>query len=246
MIKQTLKLLLVAAVFAGCNEATDQEKPVVAIENPADGQTIATADDLRLVATVSDDTGLLQYKLTISGLDELNDVGADSTLHYIHVEGIQGDVKTIFLDETIELDDNTFNGNYYATLTAVDKEGNEAVRDTVKFVIENSIDGTPPTFNVTGPTADTLSLGMGFSPGGQVADSQNLIYSDIFIGRTDGSQEIHSFQFTNIIDNTVDYGGLGWYFQVDSTWTQGSYHVYFTAWDNYSGVSHEIPFYVSY
>ncbi len=247
MIKKTIKILFLAVGIAGCNEVSDTEKPAVEIESPSDGEIVTTIDNLRLVATLSDDTGLLQYKLTISGIDSLNDVGADSTLHLIFVEGVANGTKGIFLDETISLAESTFNGEYYATLTAIDIEGNEAIRDTVMFKIQNSIDSEPPVFNVGGPTAgDTLNFGEGFSVTGSVTDSQSLIYADIYVGRVDATFELVTFGFGNVQNNVVDYGSVGWFFQVDSTWSQGAYHMYFTAWDNYSGISHEIPFHVSY
>lgn len=246
MIRKILFAVLVAALFGACNEVDDTEKPVITIESPSENDVVTTGAGLRLVATVSDDTGLLQYKLTISGVDELNGIAADSTLHLISVEGIANGVKTIYLDDVINLPDSTFNGHYYATLTCIDVEGNQSIRDTVFFQIENSIDSTDPVFNVAGPANDTLFFGQGFSPSGSVTDSQSLIYSSIYIGRTDGSQAIHSFQFPNIANNAVNYDGMGWYFSVDSTWSKGNYHIYYTAWDNYTGVTHQIPFYVTY
>lgn len=225
----------------------DLEKPIVTIDSPVDNQVVYTADDLRLVATLTDNTGLLQYKLVLTGIDSLNDVGADSTSHLIFIEGVPNAEKAIYIDEYVLLSDTTFNGFYRLTLTCIDVEGNEAIRDTVSIEIKNSIDSEPPVFNAAGPVSgDTLTFGEGFSITGNVTDSQSLIYSDIYVGRTDGSHEILTFGFSGIVNNTVDYDGIGWYFQVDSTWKQGAYQMYITAWDNYSGVSHSIPFHVAY
>ena len=247
MIEKALKVLFFALVFAGCNQTTDNEKPTVEIESPSAGETVTTNSDLRLVATLSDDSGLLQYKLTISGIDSLNGITTDSTSRYIHVEGVGNGTKAIFIDQTIPLADSTFNGNYFVTLTAIDIEGNEAIRDTVRFKIQNSIDSEPAIFNVAGPTpGDTLNFGEGFSVTGSATDSQGLIFADIYVGRTDQSFELVYFGFSGVQNNEVNFGNVGWYFEVDSTWSQGDYHMYFTAWDNYSGVSHEIPFHVSY
>ena len=230
-----------------CQQTTDIERPEVVIENPTSGGSVTTNDDLRLVATLTDNNGLLQYKLTINGIDSLNDVGADSTFSLIYVGGIPDKAKAWYLDELIELSDTTFNGYYEARLTCVDIEGNQALQDTVLFRIVNSIDSQPPQFNVTGPAvSDTLGFGQGFSIAGSTTDSQSLIYSDIYVGRTNDSDTILYFAFRNPIDNAIDYNSIGWYFQVDSTWNQGAYHLYITSWDNYSGVSHEIPFYVFY
>ena len=246
MIKKLCSLLVIAALASACNTETDSERPTVDLESPADGEVVTTDSDLRLVATILDNTGLLQYKFTVAGIDSLNDVGADSTFSYIHVESIANGTSGIFLDELIPLDDNVFNGEYFATLTAIDVEGNEAFRDTVKFSIQNSIDSEPPVFNVGGVVAgDTLNFGEGVAVIGEVTDP-SLIFADIYVGRIDGSFELVSFGFSGVENNTVNYGGVGWYFEVDSTWSQGAYHMYFTAWDNYSGVSQEIPFHVSY
>ena len=246
-MRQVLIALSFLGLLASCQMEDDVEKPVVSIESPVDNQIVYTADGLRLVATLTDNTGLLQYKLVLTGIDSLNDVGADSTSHLIFIEGVANSEKAIYIDDYISLSDTTFNGFYRLTLTCIDVEGNEAIRDTVAIRIRNSIDSEPPVINALGPVAgDTLSFGEGFSITGNVTDSQSLIYSDIYVGRTNGSHEILTFGFSGIVNNTVDYDGIGWYFQVDSTWNEGAYHMYITAWDNYSGVSHEIPFYVFY
>lgn len=233
--------------LGACQESSDFEKPIAVIESPETSETVTTDDNLRLVATLTDNTGLLQFKLTINGVDSLNDVGADSTFSYIYVDGVPDKAKAWYLDEIIELADSTFNGYYEVRLSCIDIEGNESLKDTVVFKIRNSIDSEPPQFNVTGPTpSDTLTIGQGFSIAGATTDSQSLIYSDIYVGRTNGSDTILYFEFPNPIDNTIDYNSIGWFFPVDSTWSKGAYRMYITAWDNYSGVSHEIPFYVSY
>lgn len=247
MIRRIPQFLILAILATGCKEIVDTDKPVVTIELPADGDVVTTGSGLRLLASLTDNTGLLQYKIVISGIDSLNGIGADSTLSIILINGIPSKAQAFDLDYLFALDDTTFNGYYQLTLSCIDVEGNEALRDTVLFRIENSIDHEPPVFNVGGVVAgDTLGLFDGISPNGTVSDSQTLIYSTIYIGRTDGSDTITSFKFTNIIDNMVDYNNIGWYFPIDSTWSEGAYHIYYTAWDNYSGVSHTIPFYVKH
>lgn len=238
---------LLATLFVGCQVDPDVEKPIVTIESPSNGVVVTTNEGIRLAATLADNAGLLQYKITISGIDSLNDVGSDSTLSFIYVGAVMNKEKTAYLDQLIELSPNTFNGQYQLTLACIDLEGNESLRDTVLFEIQNSIDSEPPVFSVTGMNAgDTLQFGEGFSPGGMITDSQSLIYSTIYVGRINGSFKVLEFEFANIQDNAVNFDGIGWYFQVDSTWAKGAYHLYYTAWDNYSGVSHTIPFNVTY
>lgn len=237
---------LLAALFIGCQEDADIEKPTVAIEMPSADQLITTDEGLRLVATLADNEALLQYKIILSGIDSLNDVGADSTLSLIYIAGIPNKERTFYLDQLLQLPSSTFNGHYQLTLACIDAEGNESLRDTVLFRIQNSIDSEPPTFNVSGiNSGDTLGFGQGFSPAGAITDSQSLIFASIYVGRTNGSFALVEFEFPNVVDNTVSIDNI-WYFQVDSTWSKGDYHMYFTAWDNYSGVSHSIPFHVNY
>ena len=239
--------LLIVTIFTSCKKEIDTDNPVASIDNPVFGEAIYTNDGLRLVATLTDNTGLLQYKLTLNGIDSLNDVGADSTISMIFVEGVPDENKAFYIDEVISLNDSTFNGHYQMTLACIDIEGNESLRDTVNFEIRNSNDYQPPELVVSGPSVgDTLGFGQGFWVGGKISDSQHLIFTDIYIGRTDGSHTVLEFGFSNINENMVDLGAIGWWFAVDSTWANGDYHIYCTAWDNYSGVSASVPFYVSY
>ncbi len=230
----------------GCEQVADVEKPEVVIESPNSGEIVTTDSDLRLAATLTDNTGLLQYKIVISGIDSLNDVGADSTFSIMYIEGVPDKVQTFYLDKLIELDDATYNGQYQLTISCVDIEGNEALRDTVLFQINNSIDSEPPVIDAGGPTADTLFFGNGFSQNGIISDSQSLIYATVYIGKVDGSDTLHTFDYPVIQNNEINFDSGQAYWQVDSTWNQGQYHVYYTAWDNYSGVSKSIPFYVKY
>lgn len=246
-MKHALILLLFSFSFFGCKQIDDLEAPEVVIESPLNGEIITTDANLRLIATLSDNTGLLQYKITINGIDSLNDVGADSTLSIILIDGIPEKIETFYLDQLIELDDTTFNGHYELTFSCVDVEGNQSIRDTILFKIKNSIDSEPPVFNVAGPTKDTIGLAQGFGLSGTITDSQSLIYSEIFIGKADFSDTIRFVTFPWISNNTLDYDNqFNWWIGTDSTWSQGQYHVYYTAWDNYSGVSKSIPFYVKY
>ncbi len=239
--------VLFVILASSCEKVTDTELPVAIIDNPSENASIFTDDNLRVVASLSDNTGLLQYKLTINGIDSLNDLAIDSTLSMILIDAIHDEEKAFYLDQTIDLDDNTFNGHFQMVLSTLDVEGNESIKDTVRFEIVNSTDSEPPVFNVTGPTAgDTLGIGNGFLTLGNVSDDQNLTYSEIFIGPTDFSDTIRFVTFPWISDNMVNYDDFTWWHSVDSTWSQGAYHIYFTAWDDVSGVSHSIPFYVSY
>lgn len=245
-MQRLFHLFFISVILFGCREETDLELPTVAIESPVSGGLVTTSEGLRLVATLSDDTGLLQYKVTLNGIDSLNDVAADSTLSWVFIEGVPDEKKVYELDQVIGLPDSTFNGVYQITLACLDVEGNESLRDTVNITIENSLDPVPPVINVGGPFLDTMTIGDGFLPFGQITDERSLIYANVYIGRVDRSDTIHWFQFAQIQNNLVSFETAQTFWVVDSSWAQGSYHMYCTAWDDYSGVSNSIPFYVSY
>ncbi|MCF8460354.1 MAG: DUF4625 domain-containing protein [Flavobacteriales bacterium] len=248
MIRNIFHYFFLAILVGGCSKIDDTEKPIVIINSPLAGDAITTNSGLHLMATLTDNTGLLQYKIVITGIDSLNDVAADSTFSITLINGISEKPEEFILDYVVSLNESTFNGHYQLTLSCVDVEGNEALRDTVLFQIKNSTDNVPPVIDVASLVInDTLGFGMGFALSGMVTDERSLIYSDIFIGRSNFSDTIRYTDFPWISNNTVDYTtNFSWFHQVDSTWSQGTYHVYYTAWDNYSGVSHTIPFYVKY
>lgn len=247
-MRKLLPIVGLLLAFASCQQADDFEKPTIEIDSPKTDDVVLTDDGLRVVATLSDNTGLLQYKIEVVGIDSLNDVGADSTYSIIYIDAVPGEGKALYLDHTIELPSNTFNGKYQMIMTCVDVEGNQALRDTVLFEIRNNADYEPPVFNLISAVSagDTIGYGFGFGVDGTVSDSQSLIYSDIYVGNVSGSKVLLEQEFPYILDNTVDFSTIEWWFQVDSTWTPGQYHIYVTAWDNYSGVSQDIPFYVKY
>ena len=241
--------LLVISAFSACQKVDDTERPVASINSPIDGAIVQTQDGLLLQASLVDNTGLLQFKIVVSGVDSSNDISADSTYATTFIDALPKETSH-FLEHLVELPDTTFNGFYYAVLSCLDVEGNESIKDTVRFQVINSIDSEPAQFNVSGPVElDTMSLGQGFSIQGTTTDSRSLVFSDMYVGKigaTSSSDTILYFKFTEPVDNTIDYNSIGWFVQVDSSWNQGAYHMYVTGWDNYSGASYEVPFYVFY
>lgn len=245
-MRNLLLVVCFVGFFTSCVKETDSEKPVVSIVTPAQDEVVFTADDLRIVAELSDNSGILQFKIVVSGIDSLNDIAKDTTYSIIYIDAVPDDAAQHSFDFTIDLPDSTFNGHYQLTMACVDVEGNQSYNDTVLFEIRNSFDSQPPSIDVFGPSTDTLRFGEGFSPSGMITDDVDLTYASIYIGTTSGSDTLHWFDFPEVQNNEVSFNtGQNWW-QVDSAWVQGSYHVYLTAWDRYSGVSHSIPFYVKY
>lgn len=239
-------LCIIATTFTSCIMEDDTERPSVSVIAPESGNVLFTDDGLRVLAEMTDNRGVLQYKLVLAGIDSLNDVAADSAYQTTFIDA--ANERSVFsLDEVIPLPAYTYNGHYRLVLTCVDVEGNESLADTVSFVIKNNADMQPPVFDLGGVEPnDTLGFAAGLSPSGNVTDELNLTFVTYYIGTTDRSDTVVYFEFPAIQNNTVAIGDIGWFFQVDSSWAQGSYQIYATGWDGYSGVSSYIPFHVKY
>jgi len=244
-------LPLVAVVFlivsaVSCDDGFDTERPVATISSPVAWQTVNTADGIPMRGLLTDNGNLLQYKVRIEGIDSLNGIARDTMLRRVIIQGISGSVFD--LDENIPLPDSTFNGYYRIILSCIDDDGNESYPDSVPVRVVNVRDSIPPTFQIEGIPAvgDTLRLGMGFVLGGQIRDETSLNFASVRIARTEGGFELHKFDFGNIIDNVVDLSGIGWWFPVDTSWAEGRYRAYFTAWDDHNGADHELFFEVKH
>lgn len=239
-------ILLSMLLIVSCDEAIDAERPVVSILSPLDGATASTADGIQISASITDNGELLQYKIVVSGIDSLNGIAKDSTLRMVIIGGLSG--SQFDFNETINLPDSTFNGFYNVIFTCLDNEGNQASSDTISLRIVNDLDSVPPVFNIGGlpALADTLRLGQGFTLSGGITDETSLNSVTLRIKSDDGTYTVYVFDFTVILDNTVNLEGNGGYFLVDTNWAEGPYTAYFTAWDSLNGVDHSIPFYVKF
>lgn len=245
MLKHVVYLLSAVALvlrLTSCSDGFDLERPVCELLSPLNGQTVTTADGIPLTVRFTDNGNLLQYKIRIEGIDSLNGIAKDTVLRLIIIKGLSG--GEVLLDEMFPLPASTFNGHYRLIVSCIDDDGNESYPDTASIRVTNSLDSIAPLFVVGGLPTDTLRLGQGFTLAGSVTDETSLNYVTIRIANVTGSYTVLSFQFPNIIDNTVDLNGFGGYLMVDSTWTDGRYSVHIEAWDNYHGVSNTSYFQV--
>lgn len=237
-------LAFVAALsIASCDDGFDTERPTVTIQSPVAWQTVNTVEGIPLRARFTDNRNLLQYRMVLEGIDSLNGIARDTMLRRAVINGISG--SSFDLDESILLPDSIFNGYYRIILSCIDDDGNESYPDSVPVRVVNVLDSVPPAFSINGIPApqDTLRIGMGFVLGGVISDETSLNFASVRIASVDGPFVLHEFTFANnIIDNTIDFSGIGWWFPVDTTWAQGRYRAYFTAWDNHNGADHEIFF----
>jgi len=237
-----LVMFMLTLSMVSCDDGFDMQRPTVAIQSPVAWQTVNTADGIPLKALFTDNGNLLQYRMVLEGIDSLNGIARDTTLRRVIINGISGSVFE--LDERILLPDSIFNGYYRIILSCIDDDGNESYPDSVPVRVVNVLDSVPPAFSIEGiPAAqDTLRLGMGFVLGGTITDETSLNFASVRIASVDGPFVLHDFKFANIINNTVDFSSIGWWFPVDTTWAEGRYRAYFTAWDNHNGADHELFF----
>lgn len=225
-------LLLVSA----CDDGFDTERPLAVIQSPVSGQTVNTAEGIPLQVLFTDNGNLLQYKMRLEGIDSLNGIAKDTMLRMVYIGGLSG--SSLLFDEHIPLPDSTFNGHYRIIVTCIDDDGNESYPDTASVRIANVLDSIPPVIILGGLPEDTLRFGQGFTLSGIVSDETSLNRFTFRMANTDGSFTRFEHQATAFGDNSQVLDGFGGWFQVDSAWTEGTYSVYITAWDSYSGVSH--------
>ena len=128
----------------GCVEEADLEKPGTQIIYPAEGDTLFTDEELRLVATLEDNGALNQYRLQLDGIDELNGLLADSAISRIFVDDLASD--EFYIERVFDIPDTLMNGHYSMSMSAIDVAGNESVADTVDFFFKNRLDTVQPVF----------------------------------------------------------------------------------------------------
>lgn len=241
---RSLFLLFSAVLVGSCAPERDSERPAINILSPTDWSDVYTTQGIPLHVIFTDNGELLQYRMVIAGIDSLNSIMKDTTFRTVFIEGLSG--KEYTLNESFVLATSVFNGYYTLILSCIDNEGNQALNDTVVMRIRNSADSLAPVIAVTGPTAgDTLGWGEGFYIGGSVTDETSLNLVSIRMGPVTGEPN-YIREFTIIQDNAVNLDGITPWLAPDSTWTQGNYVLYVSAWDNHNGVDRTILFHVKY
>lgn len=137
MKKSILFLALAAVSFTACKkeETPDLTKPVISFTQPAADHMDLTVDtNFRIVANITDDVALSQWKIDIHTADghthrlmagewEMTETGTATD-------------KTFTLDKTLAVPADAALGEYHLTLEATDKAGNAAVPVILELHVE--------------------------------------------------------------------------------------------------------------
>ncbi len=132
MAKLFLFLFSLAILLISCSE-TDTIKPTAELISPADADTFFINDTIQFSAAFSDNEELSQYRLEMK--NNFTEI-ADSlpAWKFVMVDALTGKQDTI--SRELIIPDTIYKSNYYLITKCVDAEGNEALADTARIVIQ--------------------------------------------------------------------------------------------------------------
>lgn len=230
--------LIVAAFFAGCEKEEDTTIPTTIIEKPVMGDRVSAADGIKVVATISDDFLVSQYKISFSGIDSLNGRVADSTISDIHVFDA-GQSRT-YVEHTFDIPDSAMHANYLLTMVALDDSGNESEVDSVSFFLHNPLDLEEISFidTVAFDTVEAFRNGIAIN-----IDVFDDALTNIFltVGTTNGEHVISTGEW---LDINSSWQEVNQWILWDDNWVEGDYSAHVTAWDRYGYKEFKNYFYI--
>ncbi len=132
MAKLFLFLFSLAILLISCSE-TDTIKPTAELISPADADTFFINDTIQFSAAFSDNEELSQYRLEMK--NNFTEI-ADSlpAWKFVMVDALTG--KQDNISRELIIPDTIYKSNYYLITKCVDAEGNEALADTARIVIQ--------------------------------------------------------------------------------------------------------------
>lgn len=233
---------LVIAVV-GCADDRDSVKPTTLVLSPSDGDTLYTQNGAHLIAQFTDDQVINQWRLILDGKLDANGLLKDSAQRLTYVfTATQGTEFTA--DTLLALPEQLISGAYRFIFSAVDKRGNESVKDTVPLTVRNSIDFVSPLIDLlTISPNDTLTVGESLSISGFAIDNFHLRKLILLVGTTTSAgAKLDTFYFGEPLNGNVQY--FGHTLTIDSTWQEGDYQIDVRAFDRFQYARTEVPFVV--
>ena len=221
-----ISVAIVMFLSIGCMEKTDLEKPVTEILFPAQGDTLFTDEELRLVATLDDNGSLNQYRLSLVGNDERNGLIADSAISRVFVDNLAED--EFYIERVFDIPDTLMNGHYHLTMSALDLAGNQSEADSVEFFFKNRNDTIQPTFLDTA-VFDTITADRGgLMVNVDVLDDE-LVYCKLTVTHENGTV----MQVNEWLDVYYNLVIVQQWIPYDESWEEGNITYNVVAVDKY-------------
>jgi hypothetical protein len=123
-----LLLIFISLTLVSCKkDKQDNEKPVIEIISPKNGDLFHTGEKIHFEANFSDNIELKEFKIDIhfdDGHDHKSILDGDDW-DYNYVEELSGKNRSIHLD--IDIPEGIHHGDYHFLAFCTDTEGNEAM-----------------------------------------------------------------------------------------------------------------------
>jgi hypothetical protein len=247
-MKPIFKYTILAALtglLASC--ASDTEKPVVTIHEPANNEIVEVGSEIHVDFEITDNDALKQFKIDIHGGHDGHTHGKLSAIlppfDTIIVENISG----IAVDRHIHIDvpTNAWPGPYHVIVYATDQSGNEGKAEA-DITIRNSIDVLAPVVTITSPS-DGATLNNPFTVTATITDklSDNITDGEIRmieVKLVKGNQEVSLGKFDEVsnFNNAFNQanGQFSRSFNLPSGISSGTWELEIEAYDSYFNHSH--------
>lgn len=188
----------------GLGEQVDTEKPTLAITSPDENTTNALRRNITIAGTCDDDNGIMEIRLQFYNSDKKEEFPANDK-YFLATVNSKGTEWEYTIDSYDEDNDAKFfpDGNYTATVTAVDK----ALRKTSQTK-DFRIDNTPPVVVLSRPSSKKSdssldSFGQLLTLEGQAQDRSEISLVEIEVysigdDSTESAEPIHTIELKNV------------------------------------------------
>jgi uncharacterized membrane protein len=131
-------IVLSASFILGSCKKEDTEKPTVKISSPTNNKEYHPGETITVIADISDNEELSQYKLEIhfdDGHGHKSTMHGDEGWEFEEIVKISG--KAYSLNRSVKIPNDVKEGKYHVVVECTDKAGNEAAPASVDIKIED-------------------------------------------------------------------------------------------------------------
>lgn len=226
--------------------ASDNEKPVIVINEPEEDEIFNVGDEIHVDFKITDNDELNQFKIDIHGSHDGHSHGKLNAVFpafdTIIIENLTG--NSINRHIHIDIPTGIWPGPYHVIVYATDKAGNEAM-EMKDIKIQNLIDTQNPTINIAAPTnGATLSSSFVVTATitDQLSDLSNGEIRIIQVALVKGSEEINLGKFDEVTNFSGSFnqstGQFSHSFNLPSGISSGNWELEIVAYDSYFNMAH--------
>lgn len=246
-IQLLLFSLMTTLIVSSCKKDKDEpdvQRPQIQLTSPAKDARLNSGTSFNVVAVITDDVELSQYKIEIhDNFDVHSHKKKSAPFYFSEIKDISG--KEYNVNTKIEIPEDVAAGEYHLTIKAVDKAGNEAEMAELDIYIVNVLDEEPPVLDIIiTPTPDAqgqiqvlYNQTIGIIMSG--TDNQGLYEYKILIEREDNG----SLAYEKEVEVSGTSGRWTENILIPESWPKGEYHLHIKLFDlknNYAEVDYDV------